>query len=399
MLQLLRTMQRTHHTLLSGLVTAVLLFGTTLQAANPPGLKITTPLRGEIHRFVTLPGSIKANQQAKLYAKVPGYLKSIKVDIGDTVKAGQLIAVIEVPELSADMVRVKAALARSEAELQQAMTIVTKAKVEVEASQLDFDRTSKARKTSPDLITPQALDDARARNQTAKASLAEVQAGEALAKARVGETRAEIKRIEALLAFAQVQAPFSGTITERFVDAGAFIPSATSGSSARNAAIVTLMDFDTVRATVGVPEKDASLVQVGQPVKLTVAGMGAKEFSGTVSRQSFALDEATRSLEVEADLPNAQKELRPGMYATLKVGVEKHTGVLLVPTGALLVEKVTSSVFLLVDGKAKKTTVTTGFNDGSSVEIVSGLKGDEKVLVFGSSVPTDGQQVNATEAK
>lgn len=392
-------MQRNSKTIASGLITVALLLCASLPAATAPELKFTTPQRGEIHRFVTLPGTIKANQQATLYAKVPGYLKSIKVDIGDTVKAGQLLAELEVPELNADLVRAKSAVVRAEAEKAKAASSVTKSRVELGASQSDNERMSKARKSSPDLITPQALDDSKARYESAKASLAEAQAGEALAAARSGEAQAELKRIEALLAFAQVQAPFAGTITERFVDAGAFIPAATSGTAARNAAIVTLMDFDTVRASVGVPELEASLVQAGQPVKVTVQGVANRVFSGTVTRHAFALDDATRMLRLEADLPNPQKELRPGMYANIRVGVEKHTNALLIPAGALLMEKANASVFQYVDGKAKKTSVKVGFNDGTNVEIISGLTGAEHVLIFGKAAPTDGQAVSATEAK
>lgn len=386
-------MQRIHST-----IAAVLLLGASVQAATPE-LKYTQPQRGDIHRFVTLPGTIKADQEATLYAKVPGYLKSINVDIGDTVQAGKTVAQIEVPELSADLLRAKAAIARAEAEKVKAGTEVTKAKVEQDASKSDFDRVSKARKSSPDLITPQALDDAKARFDSAKASFTEAQAGEKLAAARLGEAQAELKRIEALLAFAQVEAPFAGVVTARFVDAGAFIPSATSGSAARNAAIITLMDFQKVRASVIVPEVEASLVQNGQPVKVVVEGLGNRTFSGSVTRHAFALDAATRSLQVEADLPNPNKDLRPGMYATVRVGVEKHTNALLIPVGALLMEKANASVFLLVDGKAKKTPVKIGFNDGSNVEVVSGLAGGERVLVFGKIALTDGQSVTATEAK
>lgn len=392
-------MQRNSKTIASGLITAALLLCASLPAATAPELKYTTPQHGEINRFVTLPGTIKANQQATLYAKVPGYLKSIKVDIGDTVKAGQSLAELEVPELNADLVRAKAAVARAEAEKAKAVTSITKARVELGVSQADNERMSKARKSSPDLITPQALDDSKARFESSKASLAEAQAGEALAAARFGEAEAELKRIEALLAFAQVQAPFAGTITERFVDVGAFIPAATSGTAARNAAILTLMDFDTVRASVGVPELEASLVQAGQPVKVTVQGVANRVFSGTVTRHAFALDDATRMLHLEADLPNPQKELRPGMYATVRIGVEKHMNALLIPAGALLMEKANASVFQYVDGKAKKTPVKLGFNDGTNVEIISGLTSTEHVLIFGKAAPTDGQAVSATEAK
>lgn len=392
-------MQQTMRFISSSLAITALLASISQQSARAAELKFTAPQRGEIVRYVTLPGSIRADQQATLYAKVPGYLKSIKVDIGDKVKAGQVIAELEVPELSADMLRARAAVQRAEAEQIQAKAVTAKAKTEVQVSKTELDRLTKAQKSSPDLVVAQAMDDAKGRNETAKAAFREAEAGESLAAARSAEARAAVKRIEALLAFAQVQAPFEGTVTERFVDAGAFIPAATSGSAAKSAAIVTLMDFSKVRATVGVPEMEASLVRTGEPVMVSVEGLGDRSFKGQITRHSFVLDDATRMLQVEADLPNPKNELRPGMYATVKVGVEKHNNALLVPAGALLAEKATSSVFLYEGGKAKKTTVKTGFNDGVSVEITSGLSGGEQVLIFGKTAPADGQAVQATEGK
>jgi membrane fusion protein (multidrug efflux system) len=185
----------------------------------------------------------------------------------------------------------------------------------------------------------------------------------------------------------------------RYVDPGAFIPSATSGSAAQTAAIVTLMDFATVRAQVAVPELEAALVRTGQPVRVTSESLPGKTFFGTVSRQSYALDEATRSVLVEADLPNADLTLRPGMYATIKVGVEKHSDVLLIPSAALVTEKSGASVFLVASGKAKKTPVKTGFNDGVNAEVISGLTGTETVILVGKMTLADGAAITVVDAK
>ena len=320
-------------------------------------LKIARPTRGDIIRFVTLPGSIKANQQATLYAKVPGYLKSISVDKGDLVTAGQALGEIEVPELLADLAKLKA---------------------EVKVAEIDSDRVSAAQKKAPDLITPQTVDDARGKLEIARASL---------------------ERTETLLRYARLTAPFSGIVTARFVDAGAFIPAATSGSAASSAAVLTIMDFNTVRVQVPVTELEAPLIAKGQPVNFSVESLPGKSFTATVSRLSYALDDATKTMLIEADLPNPKLELRPGMYATVKVGLEKHTDALLIPADALVMEKVNAFAFINDNGKAKKLSLKIGFNDGVRVEVLDGLKGGEPVLLVGKVTLTDGQAVNATEAK
>ncbi|MBI5772845.1 MAG: efflux RND transporter periplasmic adaptor subunit [Verrucomicrobia bacterium] len=378
-----------------------LLFGiaTLSSAAAPLDVKVARPARGEIIRYVTLPGSLRANQQATLYAKVPGYLKSIAVDRGDKVKAGQLLAEIEVPELLADFSKSRSVVARVEAELARAKAVQARAKAEAEVAALDFQRLGKAKKTSPDLVVAQQVDEARARSEVAKAAQNQAKAETDLAAASLAEAMAGVERIEILLNFAKVTAPFAGVVTARHVDVGAFIPAATGGSAAQTAALVTMMDFSTVRAQVAVPELESPLVREGQPVKVAVEGLPGKNFEGKVSRHSFALDDASKTMLVEADLPNPQLELRPGMYATVKVGVEKHTDALLIPAEALVMEKVNAFAFIAAGGKAKKTAIKIGFNDGAKVEVLGGLTGGEAVILVGKLALADGAAVNATEAK
>ena len=342
-------------------VMALTLFTTnSLQSADAPKaveVKTTAPTRGEIHRFVTLPGSIKANQQTTLYAKVAGYLKSLNVDKGDRVAAGQTLGEIELPELAAEAVKYRA---------------------EIRVAETDLKRLTAAQKSAADLVTPQSVDEARGRLEIAQANL---------------------ERTETLLAYSKLTAPFSGVVTMRHIDPGSFVPAATSGSAAQTAAIVTVMDFNTVRAVVAVPELEAALVRNGQPVRLTTESLPGKKIEGSVSRFSYALDDATRSMLVEADLPNPDLTLRPGMYATIKVGVEKHADVLLIPVEALVMERANAFAFVVDAGKAKKTAIKIGFNDGVKVEIVSGLTGNEAVILVGKTALGDGAAINVTETK
>src|SRR5713101_6544832 len=296
------------------------------QPHSPTDIEVQTvhPRRGQITRSITLPGEVKAYQQATLYAKVAGYLKTISVDKGDFVKAGTLLAEIEVPELLAD---------------------VTKYKAEVEVAELDYQRLSESQKKAPDLVVPQTVDEA---------------------KGKLDIARANLERTETLLNYAKIIAPFSGVVTRRMVDPGAFIPAATSGSAAQNAALLALMDFNTVRVQVAVPELETSLVTKDQPVKVTVDGLPGRSFDGKVTRFAYTLDEASKTMLAEIELPNPKLELRPGMYAIVKIGIERKEDALLVPVEALVAEKAGAFVFTVMDNTAKKIRVQSGFNDGTN---------------------------------
>jgi RND family efflux transporter MFP subunit len=326
--------------------------------SKPPlSVRIVQPARGEIVRYVTLPGTVRANQQATLYAKVAGYLKTVSVDKGQAVKAGEQLAEIEVPERAAELKRFQA---------------------DAKVAEIELQRLTEAQKKAPDLVLPQALDKARGTLDASNAS---------------------IEFTQTLLNFAKIEAPFAGIITMRYVDPGAFVPAATAGSTPQGAALFTLMDFSTVRVQTGVPEMEVPFVREGQPVKVSVEELPGRTVEGKISRFSYALDESTRTMLVETDLPNPDSTLRPGMYATVKLGVEKHPNALLIPADALVMEKTAAFVFKQVDGKAKKTPVTVGFNDGKNVELLKGVESDEPIIVAGKLTLADGQAVQATEAK
>jgi RND family efflux transporter MFP subunit len=315
------------------------------------------PHRGDIVRTISLPATVAANQQATLYSKVTGYLKTITVDKGDEVKQGQLLAEIEAPELVADYARYRA---------------------EAEIADLDFKRASDAHQKAPDLVMLQSVDAAKAKSLMAKANL---------------------ERAETLLGFCKITAPFSGVVTRRTVDPGAFVPAATSGSAAQNAAVVTLMDFAKVRVQVAVPEPEVPLIQKGLPVTVLVDELRGRVFEGSLTRFSQALDEATKTMLAEIDLDNPGRELRPGMFATVKLGVEKHPDSLLLPAEAVAFEKAGPSVFTVADGKARKHPVKTGFNDGTSVEILDGLAPNQPVILVGKTTLNHDQAINVAEAK
>lgn len=331
--------------------------GASTAAPPPPNVQTVRVKQGDIVRTLTLPGNVRAYQEATLYAKVAGYLKSIAVDRGDWVKANDVLAEIEAPEMLAD---------------------VTKFKAELDVAEIEVKRVNEAIKKAPDLVIPQTVDAARGKYEIAKANL---------------------ERIETLLGYAKITAPFSGVVTKRWVDVGAFIPAATSSSVARSAAVVTLMDFSRVRIDVAIAEPEVPLIKKDLPVKVTVPELPGRVFDGTITRFAYALDESTKQMMAEIEIPNPDHALRPGMYASCQIILEKKTGALLLPAEALITEKNKSSVFAYRDGKASRVPVKTGFDDGISVEILDGLKPNEAVIVAGKQAVTDGLTVNATEVR
>ena len=344
-------------------MTLPLLTGCNRRTTPPPApkaepamaVRLIQPKRGAISRSVTLPGELKAFQQATLYAKTAGYLKTIHVDKGDSVKQGDLLAEIEAPELIADAAKFKA---------------------DWDLAELESKRTAEAVQKAPDLITAQSVDAAKAKSLAAKSNL---------------------DRASTLLGFTKIFAPFSGTVTRRYVDVGAFIPAATAGSSPQTAALVTLADLNKVRLQVAVPEAEVRFVNKDTRIAFAVDALPGKNLETKVSRISFTLDEMTKTMLAEAEVENPGGDLRPGMYASVKLFVETKPDAVLLPADAVLVEKSKTSVFIVDSGKAKKLPVKTGFFEGASFEILDGVPPNTSVVLFGKQVLNDGQPVEVTQ--
>jgi membrane fusion protein (multidrug efflux system) len=326
---------------------ALFLGALTLQAADFPVVRLKT---GDITRSVQLLGEVRPNQQVALYAKVGGYVKALRADIGDRVEAGAVLAELEVPELVADEARTRAELALAE---------------------LEFKRTQDAFKQAPDLVPRQQVDNAQAKLAIAKAHQ---------------------ERNETLLGFAKIKAPFAGTVSRRSVDKGAFVPAATGGGAGQ-AALFVLTDAATVRIQAALPESEAGLVAVGQPVAVLAEAAGAKPFEARLTRVAGVLETPSKTMLIEAELANAGGALKPGMYANVKLGIEQHKATTLLPLTAIVMEKAVATAYVYEGGKARRRVLKAGFNDGANLEVLDGVKPNEDVLVVGAATLTDGQAV------
>ena len=334
-------------------------------AEAPVEVKATHLHRGEVYRFINLPGEVRPLYEVTLFAKINGYLDKLTVDKGDSVKAGDLIADIDVPELRANLVKYKAELELAQAEYKELSETATNNAAYVPASS-----DTKAAKTNM-----------------------------AVASGKLAVAKSNLQYTETMLKYTRLTAPFSGIITHRYVDPGAYIPLPDATSTPETAAIVNLTDFKTLRMQVAVPETEATHIKIGQPIRWTADDFPGEHFDGKVTRAYWALDKATKTMLTETQMANPEMKLQPGMLVTARIAIEKKDDALLLPVAALVKEKTKSFVFILNGGKLKKAPVEVGFNDGTNVEIVAGLQLTDLAIMPGQQVLRDGQLVKATEAK
>ncbi len=323
--------------------------------AAVPAVQVVKPQRRDIAETLTLPANISPWYQATLYAKVPGYLKWMGVDKGDSVKQGQLLAVIDSPEMDQQY---------QQAQADYAIKRVT------------FERLYNVWKENPDVIAKQDVDVAEAAAEAAKHLM-------------------NNRRV--MLDYTKVYAPFSGVITARFADPGALIQSA-AVSATQAVPLYTLMDLDTVRVYVSVPQEAALLAKAGVPAVLTFKELPGQEFNGSITRTTQALDPATRTLLVEIDMPNKERQLQPGRFVTATLYLRQHPGALVIPPAAIVTSGADKgkSVFVVEQGRARQVPIKTDIDDGVWVEVVKGLSGNEDIVVVGKTGLTDGQPVKAS---
>jgi HlyD family secretion protein len=404
--------------------------------APPLRVTVVKPERKTIRRTVTQPAQIEPFEEARLYAKVPAYVEAYHVDIGDAVRSGQLLVKLSAPELERELEQKRALVSQAAAELEQAQAgvkvveadaasaaaSVKEALAAVKGREAEYDRwnseydrvvqlvsrsavTQKlADETKAQLLAAQAArKEAEATIERAEAELAashahveKANADEVAARARRKVAEANEARAAAIVDYLTIKAPFDGTISERNADTGFYAqpPGADSALS-----LFTLVRTDPVRIFVDVPETDAVLVDHDDRADIEVDALPGHDFPGSVTRTSWALDPGTRTLRVEIDVPNPDGLLRPGMYARVSLEVAVHENALVVPAAAVTTHENRPCVLVARDGKALRKRVVPGIASGDELEIVSGLDGDEAIIVAKGASVSEGQAVEPNSAK
>jgi RND family efflux transporter MFP subunit len=343
--------------------------------------------RAAIGNSFLVAGEFVPYQEIEMHAKVSGYVRKINVDIGDRVKTGQVLAVLEVPELMAQLQGAGAGVRRSQQEIERAQNEVARDEAQYAALHANAIRLEQADRARPGLIAQQELDDAQAKDRASAAQVESAKAALSSARQQLEMSQANNTQVSAMSDYTRIVAPFDGVVTWRYADTGALVQAGTSNSN--SAPVVKLAQVNVLRLRIPVPESLAATVRVGQPADVAVQATG-EHFTGHVTRFTDALDRTTRTMQVEIDVPNETYKLQPGMYANVALQTQASPNALTVPIQAVQHHDGKASV-LIVDqqNRVQPREIQTGLEDPNRVEVLSGLSEGERVIVgnFGSFQP------------
>jgi RND family efflux transporter MFP subunit len=329
-----------------------------------PTAGVAKVTREDLYKEVTAPAEFRPYVEAELNAKVSGYVSRMNVDFGDKVKAGELLATLEVPELQDELDNARATEQKAEADYTNAHLI--------------YARLQAVNKDHPNLVAQQDLDTAEANDLTTAATIT--------------AAKADVEKYQTLVSYTQITAPFDGVVTHRYADPGALIQAGTS-SDTQSLPLVRVSDNYRLRLDFPVDVDYVKDVQPGDPVEVRVESLGGKTFTGSITRFTRDVDDNTRKMTTEIEVPNPDLTLVPGMYATVVLKVEKHPNALVVPIEAVA-GGATPTVFVVnQDHQIEGRAVTLGLEMPDKYEVLSGLHEGDLVVIGDRSGFQAGQKV------
>lgn len=408
-------------------------------ASELQAVTVVRPEHRTLRRTTTQPATAHAWHEAQIYAKVAGYLKELKADLGDEVDAGAVLAVISVPELQKQVEKQQATVRSLESKEKQAAAGVTVAEANhrsadalLNQARADTGRTdallaadaAEMRRVT-DLVQRRAvadrlLDEARKRHdssqaarQSAEAAVVSAQANRSVAEARIEAARAdreaaeaetdiarrELEELQALQEYTTLNAPFHGVVTQRNVDPGDLVRNIQTASDPSRQPLFCIAQLDKLRVRVPVPENDAPGVNPGDKATLVLRALRGRPIEAQVARVARSLDPGTRTMLAEIDVPNPDGSLLPGMYAEATIVLEERADAILLPARAVRHDEQGRSYVYAVqpDDTIRIIDVVTGSDDGHHIEITSGLAGDERIVDAQIGRLKDGQKVRVQQ--
>ena len=314
---------------------------------------------------IALPGNTQAWEETPIYARTSGYLKKWLVDIGAHVTEGQLMATIETPELDEQLMVAKANLQAAQADLNLANT------------------------------TSQRYQNLLKQDSVSQQETDVAVSGAAAKKSAVEAAEANVRRLQQLQSFEQVYAPYSGIVTVRNTDVGDLIDAGSPNASSSAKELFRVASVNTLRVFVAVPEVYAPVIHNGDTATLTLDEYPGQQFTGTIARNSNAIDQSSRTLNVEVDVANPDGKLLPGAYVFVHFKVPQQKLMLAIPSNTLLFRAQGLQVAIAKNGHVHLQNVTIGKDDGKTVEIAVGLSAADAVIVDPSDSIAEGEPVNA----
>ncbi len=353
-------------------------------AAEIPSATVAAVKQGSIVHTLNLAGQFQPYQVIDVHAKVSGYIRHIYVDIGDKVRQGQVLAVLEVPELSAQLKGTVAEVASRKDEIARAQQEVLRAQSEHASLHANYTRLKQASATQPGLIAEQELDDAQSKDLAAQAQIDAAKSALSAARQNFDVAGADNERVSALADYTRVVAPIDGVIIWRYADTGALIQAGTA-SDVQSLPVVKLSESSLLRLRIPVPEDAVEFIHVGAQVNVQVDAVH-RTLVGKVVRFTRDISLATRTMQTEIDVENKDLSLTPGMYANTTLELERRDHVLTIPVQAVITNGNQSSV-LVVDSQnhVQARNVTLGLQGSNLVEVKNGLAEGERVITGGQS--------------
>jgi RND family efflux transporter MFP subunit len=353
--------------------------------------------RHTIANMLTISGEFKPFQDVDVHAKVAGYIRKIYVDVGDHVSAGQTLAVLEIPELAAELSGADAAVRRSQEEIRRAQSDVERAESAHAAAHSAYVRLKQAAEARTGLVAQQEIDDSQAKDLEAEAQVSSAKAALSAAQQQLQVAEANAKQYAALSDYARITAPFAGVVTNRYADTGALVAAGTS-SSTQAIPVVRLAQISVLRLVLPIPESVAAQIHLGDPVKAHVQALN-QDIQGKVCRFADSLDLQTRTMQTEIDFDNRDGHLIPGMYAETRLSLAEKKNVLTVPLEAVARNGDDATVLAVNSQNAlEERRVKLGLEDNARVEVVSGLSDGDRVVIGNRSQFRNGQKVLPKEA-
>ncbi len=358
---------------------------------QPPNVAVAAVQHAPAETSITVPGVFQAYQDILVHAKVSGYVKKINVDIGDRVHTGEVLAILEVPELNAQVQSAEAELARDQSELERTKNDVARAVAVHSALHSEYARLKNAAAVQVGLIAEQELDNAQAKDLSSEANIDAAKSAYAAAQGSLAAHRADLARYKAMQAYSYVRAPFNGVVTFRYADTGALIAAGTDEST--NAMpIVRLAQSEILRLRMPVPASDADYMQIGGPAVVQVQSTG-ETIHTKIDRFTRSLDRNTRTMLTEVDIPNSDLHLDPGMYANTTFPLKRDINALVLPIDCIVQGDQPYVLVVNEQNRVVKRPVVLGIQGANFYEVVSGVKLGDRVIVGNQGDYEPGEKV------
>jgi len=333
--------------------------------ATVPAVAVVKVDREDLYREITIPAEFRAYNEVDVHAKVSGYVQRMNVDIGDKVKAGQLLAVLEIPELGDD--------------LDHAIATHQRAAADYKEAHLAYTRLVEVNREHPNLVAQQDLDTAEAKDATAEGALA--------------AAKSDVQKYRTMVDYTRITAPFGGVVTKRYADPGALIQAGTA-SQTQAMPLVRVSDNNLLRLDFPVSVDYVRGIRTDAPVSVRVDSLGGRAFEGKIARFTNRIDDSTRTMTVEMEVPNPSLELVAGMYANVTLKVDQRPHALAIPIEA--VPPGGKSVLIVnASHQVEERPIKLGLETAAKYEVLTGLNEGDLVMIGNPAQLTPGQKVEA----